>query len=96
MKSVNVCGDRLTMFNFLTKKTIEIRDEQVEELEAVETWMVRWDSWSDSYAGRASAKEQCEVFLDEGDANKFALALKTAFELTKSDGANNIKVEKNV
>jgi hypothetical protein len=63
--------------NFRLKK-IFIPNGQQEELTAFENWTVRWRSCH-GYLNSES-RDECEVFLNEENAKKFANQLKNAFQ----------------
>ena len=62
------------------------------EVTALETWTVRWHSRHGSYG--SDTRPECEVFLNEEDAKKFADALKAAYKLIKHTSGTSVTVEK--
>lgn len=80
----------------LFKKTVLVPSEEEQELEGVETWIVRWNSWNCKWKDYhlAEKKQECQAFTNHDDALKFKEALENAYKLTKRNAGNEILVEK--
>jgi hypothetical protein len=66
---------------------------QQQELEAYETWSVRWESRYGEYSH--DTQPEMEVFTSKEDAEKFATELRNAFELIRHTSGTEVKVHKN-
>lgn len=55
------------------------------QVQAVQLWQVRWTSQHDRYPFTTSTTE-VEAFPSKDEADSFALALKNAFKLIRTDG----------
>jgi hypothetical protein len=66
---------------------------QQQELEAYETWIVRWES----RYGECSFETQpeMEVFTSKEDAEKFAVELRNAFKLIRHTSGTDVNLRKN-
>jgi dTDP-4-amino-4,6-dideoxygalactose transaminase len=60
------------------------RDPQEEELSAIETWVVRWQSRSGRYS--SDYKQEAQAFVTKEAAQAFASGLKDAFKLLRYTG----------
>jgi len=75
--------------NILTK-FLRIPSGQKIDIEAHDTWFVRWDSMERTSDGRlGKSMPQVEVFPNEADAMKFAEELCSASKLLKDIKYNN-------
>lgn len=72
------------------RKKITIKDEQTEELEAHDTWEVRWESRHGNY--HSDRQPEIEVFTSEEGAKKFKQALVDAQALFGDTNNRNITV----
>ncbi len=76
----------------LFKKKITIPTTDKEEVEAYESWAVRYTSLHGSYIS-ADTKQECEFFTAKEDAKKFKQQLQDAYKLTKRTAFTDIKIE---
>lgn len=77
---------------FLTKKLVVPVSNDVKEIEALQTWEVRWTSRHGEYSH--STRREIEVFASEQDAQHFAAALQAAFRLIRITTENEVRVTK--
>lgn len=71
----------------------EVRDEQTEEVEMFETWIVDWMAHEEDFNIRrygVNSRVQKQAFPGKDSAKKFAKAIKDAGKLTKTD--HDVKV----
>lgn len=66
------------------------------EVKAYRKWAVKWTSAHRTYHDSSlhDVEPVAEFFFSEKDANDFAKALATAFELVRYHGYHNIRVKK--
>lgn len=68
------------------------RNEEQQEVDAVETWEVRWESRFGEWSG--NTQPEIRVFTNESDANSFAKALRDAFKLIRHTSGTKVRVSK--
>jgi hypothetical protein len=74
-------------------KKIFVPNGQTQELEAFESWTVRWISRHGTT--HYDTQKEAEVFTNEKDAEKFATELKNAFKLLRHTSGTNVRISKN-
>lgn len=74
-------------------KWLSIPTGETKEVKAYESWTVRWRSRHGEY--NFEAKDECEVFTNEKDADDFAKSLRDAFKLIRHTSGNSVSVKKN-
>ena len=66
--------------------------EIVEQVPGAHVWIVTWDArWGDYYG---ETKRVAKAFLNEDDANQFAVSLEMAHGLLQNTNSLRIKIEK--
>jgi len=81
---------------FWKKKIIVPESNEVEEMESVQLWEVRWFSQYGTLENYPKYREELETFYSEEDAQRFADALRNAFKLIryKHVTGNTLSIEK--
>lgn len=74
-------------------KEMEIPSSEKQQIDAVETWVVRWLSRYGEFSN--NVRPECEVFTSFEDAEKFKQALIDAFKLIKHTYGARVTVSKN-
>ena len=77
----------------LFKKRLVIPSTEKIEIEAVESWSVRWFSRYGSYSG--DIREEVEVFINKDEAALFAQSLRDAFKLIRQENKIEVRLIKN-
>ena len=70
-----------------------VPDPYVTNYDFAETWEVRWTSRHGDYSG--DTKPEVAAFTSRNDAERFAIALKSAFKLIRHTNGTGVVVEKN-
>lgn len=76
-----------------TIKKIFIRDEQKQELEGLETWIVSWTARYGTFS--SDTRPVAQFFTNKSDATDFAKALEDAFTLVQNSSSDSyVSVDK--
>ena len=75
------------MKNIFKKKIIINNLEETIELEALETWMVKWQTYKLPFMSSSfgELKDKAQAFTNKEDADLFAEALASAFKFIGAD-----------
>jgi len=73
-------------------KKVEVPSGDKKEITAYEKWAVRWIGTTGYYSG--NAREECEFFTSQEDAEHFADQLREAFKLTRTCGEKSVLLKK--
>lgn len=74
------------------KKLSAPESNETREIDAVQTWEVRWRSRHGEFS--SDTQPEIEVFPSEMDAQAFAKSLANAFDLIRTTSGNRVEVRK--